>query len=419
MDFMHYFLPTTMSDSEMASSILTDRTFTSTIPGLGATSGKAVKLVGSVVVNGVEAILIRRRISKLETIFKLREEVYCKANYEDLLELSRSVYEPSIRKRAFRVIMGIVGGMEFEDLASAVSEWHLSESYDLLKEMALCFRLENGPEEYVNILSSQISTNLRCYGMRRLPSSYIQRHDADTSMEVPLCNAFLLFIALVISFSENSSFSKLVIHELDMLTFITQTFPAILYPNSEFNSTTKAPLLLPAKLVFRALLEKLDPTADSLDAPSIAQLEVLLSTTVLNSISLVSENDLRVSILSPWTRVRLGVNIPSSSSKEYVHNLNTVSQRYRYTREFRDSHHGTRQFGYWLSIAYINNQEYGRATARTRTLAREYAARQALALLGHCILYSRTELWQQIIAFPFLLLCSTTTRLACRRNTYR
>ena len=88
-----------MSDSETASSILTNTaTFTSTIPGLGATSGKALKLVGSVVVNGVEAILIRRRISKLETIFnqkKLRkpgDSIPLEADYDDLLELSRYVF---------------------------------------------------------------------------------------------------------------------------------------------------------------------------------------------------------------------------------------------------------------------------------------------------------------------------------------
>lgn len=37
--------------------------------------------------------------------------------------------------------MGIVGRMEFEGLAAAVSNWHLSESNDLLAEMMLCFQL--------------------------------------------------------------------------------------------------------------------------------------------------------------------------------------------------------------------------------------------------------------------------------------
>ncbi|KAE9398551.1 hypothetical protein BT96DRAFT_920759, partial [Gymnopus androsaceus JB14] len=72
----------------------------------------------------------------------------------------------------------------------------------------------------------------------------------------------------------------------------------------------------------------------------------------------------------------------SSRAPEYVHDLNTVIQRHHYAREFRDSHHGTEHSGYWLSIVYINGHEYGRATARTRTLAREYAARQALLVLN-------------------------------------
>ncbi|KAE9388571.1 hypothetical protein BT96DRAFT_927010, partial [Gymnopus androsaceus JB14] len=275
-----------MSHSETASSILTSTgTLTSFIPGLGATSGTALKRVGSVVVNGVEAILIRRRISLLETIFKQNKLRPLKADYDDLLELSRSEYEPSIRKRAFRVIMGITGGMEFESLAFAVSEWHQDLSCDLLREITLCFRLEDNPEE-----------------INPLPSSFIQRQNADI-------NAFLLFIALVISFSQTPSFSRMVIHELDMLTFITQT---ILNSDFDFGFGLS---LLPAKLVFRALLEKLDPTVDSPDAPSYAQLQVLLSINAFNSISLVSEseNSIRASILS---RVRLGVNILSSKIDE-------------------------------------------------------------------------------------------------------
>ncbi|KAE9388561.1 G-alpha-domain-containing protein [Gymnopus androsaceus JB14] len=192
--------------------------------------------------------------------------------------------------------MEIVEGMEFESLAFAVSEWHQDLSCDLLREMTSCFQLENGTEE-----------------TRRLPSSYIRRQNADI-------NASLLFIALVISFSQTPSFSKLVIHELDIVTFIAENFSAILNPDSDFGLS-----LLPAKLVLCALLEKLDPTVDSLDAPSIAQLQVLLSTNALSSISLVSEseNNIRASILS---RVRLGVNIPSSKIDEKALHLQELQE---------------------------------------------------------------------------------------------
>ncbi|KAE9383544.1 hypothetical protein BT96DRAFT_39723 [Gymnopus androsaceus JB14] len=281
-----------------------------------------------------------------------------------MMRYNSSVYEPSIRKRAFQVIMGIVGGMDFEDLAFAVSEWHPSESHDLLKEMVLCFRLENGSDE-----------------TGRLPSSYIQSQNSNTSKEAPLCNAFLLFIALVISFSQTPSFSKLVIHELDVLAFIAQTFPAtVLNADSEFDSSIQNPLL-PAKLVFCTLLEKLDPTVDSLDAPSIAQLTVILSTTALNSVSLEHVHPLRTVIHRyHHTRERRhsGHGNQHSNVTGDVHILNTVIQRYHYTKEFKDSHHGSEFFGYWLSIVYINNREYGRAIGRTRGEAREHAAHQAL-----------------------------------------
>ncbi|KAE9388562.1 hypothetical protein BT96DRAFT_430357 [Gymnopus androsaceus JB14] len=80
-----------------ASSTLTStETFTSTIPGLGATSGKALKRVGAAVVNVVDAILIRRKISQLETIFKqkrlkLGNLIPLETDYDTLLELSRYV----------------------------------------------------------------------------------------------------------------------------------------------------------------------------------------------------------------------------------------------------------------------------------------------------------------------------------------
>ncbi|KAE9398552.1 hypothetical protein BT96DRAFT_920761 [Gymnopus androsaceus JB14] len=71
------------------------------------------------------------------------------------------------------------------------------------------------------------------------------------------------------------------------------------------------------------------------------------------------------------------------SKTEYVHTLNTVVQRYRYTGEFIDSHHGPQHSGYWSSVVYINNMEYGNATGRTRKEARESAAREALLVLRH------------------------------------
>ena len=48
------------------------------------------------------------------------------------------VYSLSIRTRAFRLIMGEVGGMNSGDLAAAVVASPWSDSYDLLKAVVLC-----------------------------------------------------------------------------------------------------------------------------------------------------------------------------------------------------------------------------------------------------------------------------------------
>ncbi|KAE9404404.1 hypothetical protein BT96DRAFT_973225 [Gymnopus androsaceus JB14] len=250
--------------SDASSTFTSSGTFTSssTIPGLGALSGKAIKRLGTSVVNGLDAFLIRRRLAQLEAIFEnksvsLSGSDTLESLYSDLLELSRrSVYPPSIHKRAFRLIMGVVGGMEFEPLAAAVARWQFSESYDLLSAIVLCLRSEVLPD--ADYLAGLDAYKVRLpYASSELSSSGI-------------FTAFLLYLSLTISLSQKPAFAKLVIG-VNILTFITEYYPGIHELKSYWPRH-----LLPAQLVLRTLLEKLDPIED---VSAISQLLELLPVT--------------------------------------------------------------------------------------------------------------------------------------------
>ncbi|KAJ3732836.1 G-protein alpha subunit-domain-containing protein [Lentinula guzmanii] len=256
--------------SETSSIFTSTGTFTSssTVPGLGALSGKAIKRFGSAVVNGVDAILIRRRLAQIEDHFAQKtddtvQSDALKSLYSDLLELSRL----SIRTRAFRVIMGKVGGMDFEDLAQAMIDWPLSESYDLLKAMITCLRTDSRSKLH------SVNNAHKTERAARLNAFFAAGHDAYTSRlppgffsDIPQSSfviAFLLYIAFSVASSSTSSFSRLVI-EVDFLSFITDLYPDI--PSSTIDRRVYS---FPAQLVLHALSEKLDPAVDSL---SVARL---------------------------------------------------------------------------------------------------------------------------------------------------
>ncbi|KAJ3997715.1 G-protein alpha subunit-domain-containing protein [Lentinula boryana] len=248
-------------------------TSSSTVPGLGALSGKAIKRFGSAVVNGVDAILIRRRLAQIEDHFAQKtdgtvQSDALKSLYSDLLELSRPVYSLSIRTRAFCVIMRKVGGMDFENLAQAMIDWPLSQSYDLLKAMITCLRKDSN-ETKLHSVNNARETD----GAARLNAFFAAGHYAYTSRlpysffsNIPQSNffiAFLSYIAFSIASSSTSSFSRLVI-EVDLLSFITELYPDMLSSTIDRRMDS-----FPAQLVLHALSEKLDPAIDSL---SVARL---------------------------------------------------------------------------------------------------------------------------------------------------
>ncbi|KAJ3993525.1 G-protein alpha subunit-domain-containing protein [Lentinula boryana] len=256
--------------SETSSIFTSTGTFTSssTVPGLGALSGKAIKRFGSAVVNGVDAILIRRRLAQIEDHFAQKtdgtvQSDALKSLYSDLLELSRPVYSLSIRTRAFRVIMGKVGGMDFENLAQAMIDWPLSESYDLLKAMITCLRTDLSKSNLDSVNNAHETGRAA-----RLNAFFAAGHDAYTSRLPPgffrnipqssFVIPFLLYIAFSVASSSTSSFSRLAI-EVDLLSFITDLYPDILS-----STIDRRMYSFPAQLVLHALSEKLDPAVDSL-----------------------------------------------------------------------------------------------------------------------------------------------------------
>ncbi|KAJ3720567.1 kinase-like domain-containing protein [Lentinula raphanica] len=254
--------------SETNSIFTSTGTFTSssTIPGLGYLSSKAFERLGSAVVNGVDAILIRRRIAQIEDTLGFgpmfdsvadSETDAIKLLYSDLLELSRTVYSHSIRERAFRVIMSKIGVLDFEYLAQAMVDWPLSESYDLLNTMMDCLRPDSSHSEAQTVLNDTYSDAKRGR-LHALPEIIPLRSFAI---------AILLFVALSAALSSKPSFSRIVI-TLQLLPFIVDLYPDILVSTSDRRRS-----LLPAHLTIHALIEKLDPDVDFL---SISQLKDML-----------------------------------------------------------------------------------------------------------------------------------------------
>ncbi|KAJ3767848.1 hypothetical protein FB446DRAFT_775315 [Lentinula raphanica] len=227
-----------------SSSIFTSRgTFSSssTIPGLGYYSGKVIERLGSAVVNGVDAILIRHRLAQIKAKLGPKSDGIAKAGvvktlYDDLLELSRPIYGLSIRTQAFQVIMSKVGGMVFEDLAQAVADWSPSESYNLLKTMMACLHLDTS---HLPFFSSE--------------------NVSPMSFAMPL----LLFIALLVALSSKPSFSRLVT-EAGLPSFINNFYPTISIAPLE-----QRRYLYPACSTIQSLLEVLDTEIDSLSIPRL------------------------------------------------------------------------------------------------------------------------------------------------------
>ncbi|KIM88642.1 hypothetical protein PILCRDRAFT_2847 [Piloderma croceum F 1598] len=66
-----------------------------------------------------------------------------------------------------------------------------------------------------------------------------------------------------------------------------------------------------------------------------------------------------------------------------MHLNNWLQSRYGHTNRvtYELIHYGSEDSGYWMTIAYFDNVEYGRGTGRTKTEATDNAAEQVLNAL--------------------------------------
>ncbi|KAJ8090697.1 hypothetical protein PM082_018259 [Marasmius tenuissimus] len=133
------------SDSNEASSIYSStatETSASTVYGLGYLSGRAIKRLGEAVLNGVDYIFINHQLRRMETYFAGEWREKGKETKEMcglLLEFTHPGYVPSVRMRAFRLIMYQIGDSRVKGLVSALVETQsISTRYRHLTEVRDC-----------------------------------------------------------------------------------------------------------------------------------------------------------------------------------------------------------------------------------------------------------------------------------------
>ncbi|KAJ3877066.1 hypothetical protein F5051DRAFT_409650 [Lentinula edodes] len=124
-----------------------------TLWGPGTLSGKAIKSLGEASLRGVEKLVVRWRLAKINAIlpglnsgnsspkYPASAEQLEKI-YDDLLELSRlDFYDEKVRQRALRLIMMQIGSREASQLLLCVVKWPKEEITIFLSEMMPCIPL--------------------------------------------------------------------------------------------------------------------------------------------------------------------------------------------------------------------------------------------------------------------------------------
>ncbi|KAF9062048.1 hypothetical protein BDP27DRAFT_1337165, partial [Rhodocollybia butyracea] len=215
----------------------------STISGPGALSGKAIKRFGTLVVKGVDAIMYRRRLVQIESIFQEDSNTVTdldlkarKLLYSDLLELCRSVYNVSIRIRAFRIIMHKIGRKDSGDLATTI----------MYKEARTMPDIDAPQDDNIASSTSYYYAGLDAYG-----------HDTRTfAPHVEISPAvfripFLISLHLMVSLSTNPTFARVLLG-LGILEFIIETSFQEVGPLYEDSGES----------LLQAVLEKLNRTQD-------------------------------------------------------------------------------------------------------------------------------------------------------------
>ncbi|KAJ4473652.1 hypothetical protein J3R30DRAFT_703078 [Lentinula aciculospora] len=124
-----------------------------TVWGPGTLSGRAIKSLGEASLRGVEKLLVRWRLAKINAILpglasgspSLKNPAsgeQLEKIYDDLLELSRlNFYDAKVRQKALKLIMMQIASREASQLLLCVVKWPQEEIIIFLSEMMPCIPL--------------------------------------------------------------------------------------------------------------------------------------------------------------------------------------------------------------------------------------------------------------------------------------
>ncbi|KAK7043976.1 hypothetical protein VNI00_008144 [Paramarasmius palmivorus] len=251
---------------------------TSTIPGLGSVSGKAIKRIGQAVVNQVDQILARRRLAQIERYFTNRGSGSPLALedtgkvYDDLLELSRSVYDYRFRTKAFRIVMAEIGSMKADDLAASVirrgstmeTYLHLSEVLGCLWNKGVGSITENPPPYTVenddSITKEQELAHLT-EGYEAYVSSFPRHLQLFGMPRFFFFSPLVLYLAHVAALGTHEH--SRVIFQLDIINFLRTL--GLSEPTNQIREA------LAPRILLYTLMTKLKSSPDSVLYPSIAK----------------------------------------------------------------------------------------------------------------------------------------------------
>ncbi|KAJ7761789.1 hypothetical protein B0H16DRAFT_1530551 [Mycena metata] len=181
----------------------------STVPGPGALSGKAIKALGRVTIRGIDHLVILRQLSVIAHHFPLPDE---KAGfvkdveeiYADTLEFSRQgLYREEINRKALRLLLCQIGMGETQYLVRVLSRWDRLELRLFLSEILI---------QLTSLWNPQLGTVF----FTPLFSAY---SETEKSGHVSI-SPFLLFIAKLVRTHASAGRAVLDVGFLDVLILI-------------------------------------------------------------------------------------------------------------------------------------------------------------------------------------------------------
>ncbi|KAJ8073283.1 hypothetical protein PM082_020155 [Marasmius tenuissimus] len=235
-----------------------------TVPGVGYLSGKAIKRLGEVVLNGVDNVLVNRQLSRIEASVKTDDAWYqdtpsleVKEMCRILLELSHPGFPFSTRMRAMRVIMALIGSMSFIGLATVLVDLgstsklqrHLCDVLDCLwdsKSSENARKRETGDE----------ATRKKIFKLRAAGyESYVAASPRAHTSTLLLSSPFILYLALIATLGSGSHTRLILSQELNIVRFLRSI--------GLFDNETQTDIgIMAGRLLMQVLRLRLNPITD-------------------------------------------------------------------------------------------------------------------------------------------------------------